>query len=199
MTHQRSIFTGMTDYTGVPLEDILQHLRDWCRHIDSSVEILEHEVRKIEKQSTSFESPEEAIAFAKYFVDLFRRYRGDLNRLIIELPNGISPAHIEIVEQLYKSSRSEDQLTVEFKHEWISRPLPQEEARSVLDTLYSSARGLLLSLKDLSNLLPRLRTFVGVPAVSDVFPELELKPNISGIGVNLNRLLGRIRRWWLSR
>jgi hypothetical protein len=29
MVHKRSIMAGMTDYTGVSLDDILVHLREW--------------------------------------------------------------------------------------------------------------------------------------------------------------------------
>jgi len=40
----------------------------------------------------------------------------------------------------------------------------------------------------------------GTPSSSsEVFPDLELKPNVYGVGLNLNRILARVRDWWRKR
>lgn len=199
MAHERSFLPGMTDYTGVPIDDILRHLEDWRRSADSAIENIKHGIQKVKAQSSFFENPGEVISFGNYFVDLFSRYHHDLDRLIIELPRGITQAHVEIVEQLYKSSKHEELLTVEFKNDWISKSLPNEEVRPILDHIYADARDLLIGFRDLSNLLPRLKTFVGAPPISEVLPELHLKPNIFGMGINLNRVLARIKNWWSNK
>lgn len=163
MAHERHILAGMTDFTGVPITDITQHLEDWRRRTDSAIEALVHGIEKVRDQSSLFEDPEEAVSFGEYFIDLFSRYKHDLDRLTNEVPNGVTQAHVEIVEQMYRSSKHEDAVAAEFKRDWISKRLPNEEARPVLSNLYVNARRLLTDFRDLSNLVPRLKTFVSAP------------------------------------
>ncbi len=200
MVYERSPFAGDTDYTGVPMRDILLHLKDWRRNTDATIEKIKRGIQKVNDQSRLFENPEEVVSFGEHFIDLFSRYGHDIDRLIAELPQGVTRAQVEIVEQIYKSSRREERLTVEFKQDLLHKHLAHEEARQILGDIYASIRGRLVDFRDFSNLVPRLRTFISESPISDeVLPEIELKPGIFGISINLNRVLPRIMKWWRKR
>lgn len=189
----RSYLAGMTDYTGISLEDVHAHLRDWLANTDKTIDVLRGYREKVENESNLLKNPREVISFIDHFVDLFTRYRNDLERLMTETKNEVTASHIEIVNQLYKSSMLEEQSTIRFRDDWVYKTLPHEEMRPLLDGIYGNTRDMLIDYRDLSNLTPRLKTFVrGGSSSSEAFPELHLKPNMFGIGININRILGRL-------
>ena len=133
------------------------------------------------------------------------RYSGDFGRLLAELPNGAAQRHVDIVDQIYRSSRLEENVCVSFKRDHIARTLKDESLRyCLLDRIYGDTRDALVYCFDLSNLSSRLETFVGsssgTPAVTvDDVDAVELKPNVFGIGINLNHLIKRFVGWFRGR
>jgi hypothetical protein len=197
MTHERSNLAGMTDYTGVSLEDIVLHFNRWKSTTEQTIVDLRRYLEKAKQQSEILENPDEVISFLQYFIDLFSRYLNDIGRLVREIPKGVTAANIEIVQQLYRSSKLEEGVTIRFKQNWVHKHLLHEEARPLLDKIYGDTRDQLIDYRDLSNVMPRLRTFVGSGSASpEVLQDFHLKPNLFGIGVNLNRIFGRTRDWW---
>jgi hypothetical protein len=89
------------------------------------------------------------------------------------MPSSVGDAHVQIVEQIYKSASWEERNCVVFKQEHTEHGLQDEGLRWLLDDIYAESRQMLIDYKDLSNLVPRLRTFVGTtPRISR---ELEQK------------------------
>lgn len=200
MTYERHYLAGWTDYTGVTLEDITQHPRDWEKSTRETIMLLEKYRNSAEEKSGLLENPREVISYLNFFIDLFSRYLGDLQRLVREIPFGVTKAHIEIVNQLYHSSKIEDKTTVHFKNDWVYKSLPHEEMRSLLDAIYAETRNMLIDYRDLSNLVLRLKTFMSErDASTEILSDFELKPSFFGIGLNLNRVLARVRNWWKER
>jgi len=205
MSYQRDMIAGMTDYTGVPREDILEHFREWLARTTRMIERLKSYREKVNAQEALFENPREVVQFIDFFIDLFTRYSGDLQRLVSEMPEAITQAHIEIIEQLYSSSKHEERYTITFKQDWVHKSLPHEEVRPLLGDIYGKTRDLLIDYRDMSNLVPRLRVFLAtehhapppIPNVRSVeaLPAFQLKPNMFGIGINLNHIFGKIRDW----
>jgi len=197
MQHKRNILAGMTDYTGVSLEDILSDFSDWLQHTSETVERLEKYALKVEENKALIENPREVSSFIEFFLNLFSRYRSDLQTLVDELPEGAVEAHIAMVKQLYESSKLAEEYTIRFKNEWLCKSLPHEEIRNLLDAVYGDTRDMLIDYRDLSNVIPRLRVFLHRPSNSiEVLKYLQLKPNFHGIGIDLNRVLGRFKRWF---
>jgi len=69
-----------------------------------------------------------------------------------------------------------------------------------LDRIYKESRSQMLAYRSLFNLAMNLKTFVGTPESDrslsiDDLDILELKPNIFGIGLNLNYLIKRLSQW----
>ena len=199
MTFERNTFAGMTDYTGVALADILVHLREWEQStVDTAAKLQGHLVRA-QAAADRLERPREVFAFCSRFSALFARYAADLHRLVTELPNGVREAHVKIVRQLYESARHEDDSILRFRNDCVYDSVKDESLRPLLELIYTDAREVVVDFQDLSNLAPRLETFVGSETPREIFTDLHLKPNLFGIGWNLNRTLGRLSKWWESR
>jgi len=188
----------MTDFTAVSLDDILSSFCGWLTHTSKTIDLLESYEISVENNRSLIESPNEVLTFIRIFGDLFSRYKNDLEILIAEMPNRVVEGHIEIVRQLNDSARYEEELTIQFKNDWVHKSLPHEEVRPLLDNIYANTRDLLVDYKDMSNILPRLKTFLRPHSISSeaLSPWLEIKPNLFGIGLNLNRLIPNIKKWW---
>lgn len=157
----RSIFVGMTDYTGVPLDAILPHLRKWRDNTTAAAEELVALRDKVEANQDRLDGPREILSYIDFFIDLFGRFAGDFERLLTEIPRGVTESHVQIVEQIYESASHEERHCIGFKNEHIERSLKDEDLRWLVDNIYSQSRSMLIDYLDLSNLVPRLRTYVG--------------------------------------
>ncbi len=188
----RSWMAGMTDYTSVPLSDILDQLSDWRFILVSDIDSLEVKKSKVREANSFLENPQEVLRYIDYFIDLLQRYKGDIERLLKELRDGVSDRHVEIVMQIAQSLDIEETRCIRFKRNEIQKKLRYEKMRPLLDEIYRDSRQALIDLKDLSNIAPRLRTYIDVKATK---PVLELNPNFHGIGVNLNAMWPKIKGW----
>lgn len=170
---KRSIMAGMTDYTGVSMSVILAHIRDWRDETAKCVEALSRLQEEVGRHSGQLDQPDEIAAYVRFFIDLLERYSGDFDRLLTELPRFVTDAHVEIVQQTYRSASHEEQHCVRFNRDHIGRQLKDEKLRWLVDDIYKESRSMLIDYQDLSNLVPRLLTFVGTMPKID--RELEQK------------------------
>lgn len=170
---KRSLMAGMTDYTGVSLDVILAHLRDWRDETAECIETLSHLQGEVERHRQQLNRSGDIIAYVSFFNDLFGRYLGDFDRLLTELPRLVTAAHVEIVQQIYDSASHEEEYSVRFKSDHIEGQMKNEGLRWLVDDIYKQSRGMVSDYRDLSNLVPRLRTFVG--AAPKLHRELEQK------------------------
>ena len=132
--------------------------------------------------------------YITYFIDRFKRYQSDLERLANEIPTGVQEKHIAIVSQLFQSSEAATRRCEQFRNDFVYKSLPHEEMRPFLDKIYGETGDQLDDYQDLSNLVPRLRTFVGqLPFESD--QALKLTPQVWGMGLDLRVLWRRASRW----
>lgn len=93
MTRPRSILPGDTDSTGVPLGDILDHLRAWSDVLTEESMYLGNVRRRLALLGESA-SVRDGLEFPDYGGDLFERYSGDVDRLRAELTTLVVPRHI---------------------------------------------------------------------------------------------------------
>jgi hypothetical protein len=200
MARKRSIMAGMTDYTGVPVEDITAHIADWHRETTTVIEALRSYKTQVQNSASSFDSPRAILAYLDYFIDLFRRYASEFARLEEELPVSIEQRHVATVANLYKSACHEENYCRDFERKHIERELKDELLRPLLDSIYQDTAGMLADYWDLSNLVPRLESLSGSRRDTGQVDEgmldaLELKPNFFGLGVNFNLILRRMWNW----
>ena len=200
MAKQRHFLAGWTDYTGVGLKDICDHLREWHAYTQDAISALEKCGVEVDKNAHLLQNPREIRRYIAFFLDLFWRYLGDLERLLRELPSGVRQRHVEMVMQIYRSSELEQDHCIKFKNDFIEKSLPDEEVRLLLDEIYKESRQQLIDFADFSNLAPRLRTYLEEAGDwIEQEPILELRPNLWGLGVNLRPIWQRLRSWWRKR
>jgi hypothetical protein len=115
--------------------------------------------------------------------------------------HAVRQAHVELVEQLYRSTRIEDRNCFGFADEYINTALRDERARPLLDEIYGKTRDQIADLMDLSNVRSRRLTFVDLPTEERFSPNeaLHLKPNIFGFGFNVNYIWKWVKTKWQSR
>lgn len=201
MSRPRSIFAGDTDYTGVPLADVLDQFVAWRGALREDIQANRKILDRLLEQPPSHQV-RAGQEFCEHFVDLFERFIGDFERLMSELPAGVRTRHIETVSQMYRGARDADGTCVAFKRDHHLDALsPSNRTQNILAEFYRLNRDAVINLFDLSNVVPRLRTFVddtSAPAVnpteSSAVNALELKPNFFGIGINFNWLIDWVRR-----
>jgi len=185
---------------GASLEDILAHLKDWRKSTQDTIETLEKYRPQVLEKQERLDNPESITEFIDYFVNRLGRYLNDFDRLIRELPFSVEERHVELVRRLAEFSRTLDSTCVDFKQDHIRRDLKDERLRPLVDVIYSEARSQAIDYDDLFNIASQLKTFVGTRNESnqvsiDDVDALELKPNVFGIGVNVNHLIKRFGHW----
>ena len=155
--HKRSIVAGATDYTNVTLPDIVADIRDWSRACDA---VSAHLVLCRNEIVQQGQSPAERIAerFIDHFLGRMSHYQRDLDRLAAELPNGVQQHHVEIATQLYESANAEERVCADFVRDLNLQPQNCRKAfREALEDAYLCARESVVDMRDLGNLVPRLR------------------------------------------
>ena len=170
---ERALFSGTTDYTGVPLEDILSHLRNWRDDTSSCVKDLQRFEGEVEVHREEFYTPDDILWYIRFFIDLLGRYVADFDRLIKEMPESVTEAHVEIVRQMHDRAVLERDRGIRFSADQVEGGVKDEAVRWLVDAIYRQSAGMIADYDDLSNIVPRLRTFVGVRSTADV--ELEQK------------------------
>ena len=197
MTRKRAMIAGMTDYTGVSFEDIMEHIREWHDNTNAAIESLQQLRQRVTDEGESIWHADDVIEYIDYFNDLFSRYAYDFQRLVEEMKDEVQANHVETISQIFESIRIEEHHCVEFKNEHINRTLEDESKRPLLDEIYEVTRGLMIDYKDLSNVRRRLTTFVETkPQVKENIDNvdlMEIKPNLFGIGLNINNIIKRIK------
>lgn len=114
MPRPRSLFAGDTDYTGVALADIIEHLTDWRDVLGTDAVAFKNIGSRIAALPPSALKTE-AVAHAHYFADLCSRFAYDFSRLVREIPHGVDERHIETLQQLFVSSREAEERCIRFK------------------------------------------------------------------------------------
>jgi len=185
----------MTDYTGVPLKDILYNFEKRISFSLKTISNLQKYEIQVKNNDKLIENSNCVLDFIGHFIDVFSRYNNDIRTLIHELPNGMRESHIEILNQLYESSISEEKYTISFKGDWVHKPLPHEEMRPLLDRIYSETRGLVGDYSDLPNIVRRIKTYRRSDEDSKGTGKYILfKPNLYGVELNATNILGWIKR-----
>ena len=156
--HKRSIEAGSTDYGSVSLPDVVADIRDWsraCDAVSARLVVLGDEIARY-SQSPAARMAER---FIDHFLGLMSRYQHDLDRLTAELPQGVQQHHVEIATRLYESSAEEESVCADFARQLdIDSAVSRHALADALQGAYLCARDAVIDMRDLGNIVPRLRT-----------------------------------------
>lgn len=185
MKKNRITFFGWVDYSVATFEQIIEGLHnDYFVFTGNALRKLNKLKEKVRTNFKSLEDAGEIIDYIDYFIILFNSFIYDFERLLTEVPKKLEDRHIDIIEHIYKRSRSDEKnIALEFKREHIIKKLKDESLRPLLDEIYVQSRGLLLRYKNLFSLSKRLRTFISSRIKEESIPvhEEEKKARIQAI------------------
>ena len=105
MPRPRSVIQGGTDYTGVSLEDIYEHLKEWKESTNLLIQNLIKYKSQVIENGKNIDDEEDVSDFIELSIDLFNRFLSDYDRLLAEIPRGVAEAHIEIIYQIVIRTR----------------------------------------------------------------------------------------------
>lgn len=161
MTTQRSLVVGMTDYSGVPLEDVIEHFSDWHEFAGRKRGVLNRLRIELDALGRSHRLAE-GTDHLNYCDDVFRRLEYECARLAHELSLGVQERDLDAVVQLYNMVQHADKACVEFQKSLKLYEKPSSESDVALGSVYRETRDGILAFLNLPNTIPRLRTFLGI-------------------------------------
>ena len=162
---RRSDITPPLTGEGIVLvDDILEHLRAWTANTLETIESLRTARQGVEEKAGEFESHDAALEYIVFFVDLFGRAAADLERVVAEVPQGVQRAHIDMLRQIASNAAAEQRRCLLFRDKWISRPLPYEQIRPLLNQIATATRDQLGDYGELNLAAARLEELVGPEA-----------------------------------
>lgn len=148
----------------VLVDDILDHLRAWKANTLETIESLRAARHGVEESARQFESPDAVLEYIAFFVDLFSRAAAVLERVVVEAPQGVQRAHVDMLRQIASNAAAEQRVCLLFRDKWISRPLPYEQIRPLLNQIATDTRDQLEDYGELGNAAARLEELVGPEA-----------------------------------
>ena len=142
----------------VSLPAVVAHIRDWSRACDAVSACLVLYRNEIAENGLS-PAVRMAESFIDHFLGLMSRYQRDLDRLTAELPKGVQQHHVEIAKRLYESSAEEERVCAAFARNLDFDSLESRKTlAAALQAVYICAKHAVIDMRDLGNIVPRLRT-----------------------------------------
>jgi hypothetical protein len=165
MVMRRSDISPSLSGDGIVLvDDILEHLRAWVASTRDTIESLRVARQGVEDNAGQFESPGAALEYIAFFEDVFSRTASDLERVVAQVPHGVQRAHVDLLRQIASNAAAEQRRCLLFRDKWISRPLPYEQIRPLLNQIAAGTRDQLGDYGELKNAAARLEELVGPEA-----------------------------------
>lgn len=202
--HQRSLIAGWSDFTGASLDDMQFHIRKWYGDTAIAIANLQKCLDHILLNSDQAYDTERIAGYVESFTDAFYFYLKDFERLIEELQCEVAERHVETVLQIHESSLLEEVRCKHYKQNCLQHVSKDSPIFYDVKWILDETENLLLDYRDFPNFARRLRALVGIKRIDKRSPKdhteaLELKPNVFGIGINLNYLIKQVRTWYRTR
>jgi hypothetical protein len=192
MVISRSGLAGCSDFSAATLDELVDQFRQWrdiVRETQAAIRRHEH------SESGGVPKNAEARSFLRFALAELDGFDSNLSRLVQELPGGVTHGHVLLVRTMNSRNDQFRQHCIAFKGEVLGKQYSE-----VFADIYRETRGTVEEFSDFGNVAIPLETFVGATnsGMKDdrikALEALELKPNIAGLGLNLNYLLGKLRR-----
>ena len=160
---KRVNFVGYRDYASVSLESIKDDLT--ARHKDSlkAVRELKASMKEVKVKAGDIKSQAIVIGVLEQYISLFDGIAADFARVIDDIDRGVLTRDLEILKQISKKAAAEEKLGRHTFDAFIDRMVAVEGYGLLWDQVFSCILDTLFSLKDLGELIRRLRVFITPP------------------------------------
>lgn len=195
----RGLFAGGTDYSHQSFEDILTDLNQWVKSLKDTSAKLRDNIEKLEESGYWKNVDQDFINLIHYSIKFYNTSIQEITEILEDMKGEVRPHHVTRLNALYKAA---SQLDINYGKIWHQEYKNKEYGNKqfmLVEEMYSEGRGMAIDMRDLSNLSSRLRDFIGKKSIigkSDGDKQqnidlLELKPNLFGLGINLNEFIKR--------
>jgi hypothetical protein len=195
----RGLFAGGTDYSHQSFEDILTDLGQWVTSLKETSDNLRNNIKKLEISGYWKKVDPDFTYLIHYSMKFFDTSIQEFSEILEDIKKEVRPDHIRRLNALYKAA---SRLDIDYGRIWHQEYKNKEYGNKefiFVEKIYSEGRSMAIDMRDLSNLSSRLRDFIGKKSIDNLNGDsqenidlLELKPNIFGLGINLNELIKRL-------
>jgi hypothetical protein len=145
----------------VSLADVLAHLRAWRLDTEATRQAIGRDRTEVAENARYLESPGAVVQYLDVFDELLGRALIDLDRVIAGLPDGVRREHLDALRQIASNAAAEQRRCLLFRDKWISRPLPFEQVRPLLNQVSTDTRDQLLDYGAMRHAAARLQGIAG--------------------------------------
>jgi hypothetical protein len=146
------------------LDDILVPLGQHRADTQATLESLASCRQRVDDSAKRLEGPQAACEYLDFFSGFFTEAAAILDRLLVELPQGVQRAHVEALRQIASNAAIEQRRSVKFRDKWVNRPLPYEDVRPLLNQILDDVRDRLTACRELNATADQLMTVGGLAA-----------------------------------
>ena len=129
-----------------------------------TVDLLRSSKLLVESNANQLENPKAVVEYIEFFLDLLTRTASDLERVSVELPQGLDRAHLDLLRQIASNAAAEQRRCLMFRDKWINKPLPFEQMRPLLNQISNDSRDQLAEYRSLLAAAERLEALAAPPA-----------------------------------
>jgi hypothetical protein len=162
----RSIVAGMTDYSNQSFSDIGQDLTDWSKGLISYYQSINENIKKLKSSKYWSNIDYDFSSLIQHTVKFLDTSKHEIDEIVSDIKTEVRCDHITRLKALYTKS---DELDSEFGKVWNSNNSWKEygnEQFKVAERLYADGRDAMVYMRDLSNLVHRLKDFEGKKEVT---------------------------------
>ena len=197
----RVMEAGLTDYSHQTLPDIVSDLRNWLVDLKQTQTVLDDTISSLVERNYwqgVYIGMKDALNYSR---KLFATSIQEIEAILAEIETKVKPHHVLRLRKLGQAAYG---LNSDLGRMWHREyPDHQKDYNNpdfrTVDHLYAQTRDMAADMLDLTNAAGRLSDFVGTAvsksSVAHILNNIvDLRPNLFGIGLNINNLLKRILR-----
>jgi len=194
----RGLIAGTTDYSHQSFEDILADLYQWITSLKETSEKLLRNIENLEKSGYWKKVDYDFTNLVYYSIKFYTTSIQEITEISGDIKKDVRLDHVTRLNALYETASKLDLHYGKIWHQEYENKEYGNKEFILVEEIYSEGRGMAIDMRDLSNLSYRLRDFIGRKSQGKLDADgqqnidlLELKPNLFGLGINLNELIKR--------
>jgi hypothetical protein len=146
--------------SAVTIGDVIEQLGARRADAAGTLELLDTYRQKVDAEEGQFEHPQAVREYLEFFVGFVGDVVSQIDRIVAELPQGSSSAHVDTLRQMASTAAAEQRRCLLFRDKCINRPLPVEQLRPLLNEISVTTRDQLTAFRDLDRAADRIQSLL---------------------------------------
>lgn len=196
------MLAGFTDYSSQSLNDILIDLKEWINTLEDTNHKVNNLLKELEKSLYFSYIDEEFLNYVKYSLSVYESSKNEIVNIIKDMEFAIKEHHVKRLNRIGKQADKINRRIGKIWHQVYTKTKDYNNPNFVkVEFIYSEIGDTAADLLDISNASDRLDDFVGMKLliskknkIDDVNEIIELKPNFFGLGINMNKIISKLKK-----